>query len=107
VVCGTHDEIRRVTEAIRNDLKTSGKLGTNHQLTRDVLLNWTAAHETRLDSGAAYGSMGSLPTQNGFQWQTNSQTSNQHRNQASNSLNNQHQNETNNTKEIGLRLMAS
>jgi hypothetical protein len=45
VVCATHDEIGRVTEAIRNDLKTAGKLQGDHQLTRDVPLNWTAAHK--------------------------------------------------------------
>jgi conjugative relaxase-like TrwC/TraI family protein len=49
VVCATHDEIDRVTEAIRSARKKAGNLGKSTQLTRDFSLNWTAAQkmETR------------------------------------------------------------
>jgi conjugative relaxase-like TrwC/TraI family protein len=46
VVCPTHDEIERVTNAIRSDLRRSGKLGAGLQTTRDVALNWTAAEKS-------------------------------------------------------------
>jgi conjugative relaxase-like TrwC/TraI family protein len=45
VVCGTHDEIDRVTGAIRASLKQNGNLGESAQMTRDVPLNWTAAQK--------------------------------------------------------------
>jgi conjugative relaxase-like TrwC/TraI family protein len=58
VVCPTHEEIGRVTVAIRKDLKLSGKLGADHKLARDVPLNWTAAHKadiSRLQPGQILG----------------------------------------------------
>jgi hypothetical protein len=45
VVCATHDEIDRVTEAIRSFRKRAGQLGTGVELTRDVPLSWTAAQK--------------------------------------------------------------
>lgn len=48
VVCPTHDEIDRVTEAIRSIRKHSGELGTGISTNRDVSLNWTAAQKTDL-----------------------------------------------------------
>ena len=41
VVCATHDEIDRVTEAIRDRKRASGQLGEGVALTRHVSLNWT------------------------------------------------------------------
>ncbi|MGA7413296.1 MAG: MobF family relaxase [Bryobacteraceae bacterium] len=41
VVAPTHDEIRRLTEAIRHDRKRAGDLGESAPLTRYVPLNWT------------------------------------------------------------------
>jgi len=41
VVCATHDEIDRVTEAIRDRKRASGRLGEGVALTRHVSLNWT------------------------------------------------------------------
>jgi len=46
VVCATHDEIGRVTDAIRRDQRAKGKLGSAHGLERDVSLGWTDAHKT-------------------------------------------------------------
>ena len=46
VVCATHDEIDRVTEAIRASRKQNGDLGESLQLPRDVSLNWTAAQKS-------------------------------------------------------------
>lgn len=43
VVCPTHEEIARVTEAIRQDRKARGELGPSVSLMRHVSLNWTAA----------------------------------------------------------------
>jgi conjugative relaxase-like TrwC/TraI family protein len=48
VVCATHDEIDRVTEAIRERRKASQQLGTGMPLTRHVSLNWTAAQKADL-----------------------------------------------------------
>ena len=45
VVCATHDEIDRVTEAIRDRKRASGQLGEGVALTRHVSLNWTAAQK--------------------------------------------------------------
>jgi ATP-dependent exoDNAse (exonuclease V) alpha subunit len=46
VVCATHDEIDRVTEAIRATRKQTGNLGESAQMARDVPLNWTAAQKS-------------------------------------------------------------
>ena len=46
VVCATHDEIDRVTEAIRASRKQNGDLGESLQVPRDVSLNWTAAQKS-------------------------------------------------------------
>lgn len=46
VVCATHDEIDRVTEAIRSARKAAGELTGSIQLTRDVSLNWTTAQKS-------------------------------------------------------------
>jgi conjugative relaxase-like TrwC/TraI family protein len=48
VVCATHDEIDRVTEAIRLARKKAGKLGKDNSLTRDVSLNWTTAQKSEM-----------------------------------------------------------
>jgi AAA domain len=48
VVCATHEEIDRVTQAIRERRKTSRQLGTGTPLTRHVSLNWTAAQKADL-----------------------------------------------------------
>ena len=45
VVAPTHDEIRRLTEAIRHDRKRAGDLGESAPLTRYVPLNWTEAQK--------------------------------------------------------------
>ncbi|MGB9455474.1 MAG: AAA family ATPase [Bryobacteraceae bacterium] len=45
VVCATHDEIDRVTDAIRERRKTRGELAPGVALTRHVSLNWTAAQK--------------------------------------------------------------
>jgi len=45
VVCATHDEIDRVTEAVRERRKTQGELGPGANLVRHVSLNWTAAQK--------------------------------------------------------------
>jgi conjugative relaxase-like TrwC/TraI family protein len=46
VVCATHDEIDRVTEAIRASREQNGDLGESLQLPRDVSVNWTAAQKS-------------------------------------------------------------
>ena len=46
VVCATHDEIDRVTDAIRERRKTRGEVCEGVALTRHVSLNWTAAQKT-------------------------------------------------------------
>ena len=50
VVCATHDEIDRVTEAIRDRKKASGQLGERVALTRHVSLNWTKAQKADLQN---------------------------------------------------------
>jgi conjugative relaxase-like TrwC/TraI family protein len=50
VVCATHDEIDRVTEAIRDRKRASGQLGEGVALTRHVSLNWTKAQKADLQS---------------------------------------------------------
>jgi len=45
VVCATHDEIDRVTEAIRERRKQAGHLAGAHRLIRDVALGWTCAQK--------------------------------------------------------------
>jgi ATP-dependent exoDNAse (exonuclease V) alpha subunit len=45
VVCATHEEIGRITEAIRRKRKENGELTADFQLTRDVPMNWTAAQK--------------------------------------------------------------
>src|ERR1017187_1416186 len=50
VVCATHDEIERVTEAIRERRKTRGEIGMGVALTRHVSLNWTAAQRADFQS---------------------------------------------------------
>jgi ATP-dependent exoDNAse (exonuclease V) alpha subunit len=50
VVCATHDEIDRVTEAIRERRKTGGELGQGAVLTRHVSLHWTAAQKADLQN---------------------------------------------------------
>ena len=46
VVCPTHDEIDRVTEAIRSTRKQAGDLGESVQVARDISLNWTTAEKS-------------------------------------------------------------
>ena len=46
VVSATHEEIDRVTEAIRANSKQNGGLGESVQVERDVPLNWTAAQKS-------------------------------------------------------------
>ena len=46
VVCATHNEIERVTSAIRADRMRGGGLVEGMQLTRDVPLNWTTAQKS-------------------------------------------------------------
>jgi ATP-dependent exoDNAse (exonuclease V) alpha subunit len=48
VVCPTHEEIDRVTEAIRSDRKRAGQLREAVQLSRDVSLNWTTAQKSNM-----------------------------------------------------------
>jgi ATP-dependent exoDNAse (exonuclease V) alpha subunit len=45
VVCATHEEIDRVTDAIRNQRKEAHKLGPGTTVTRHVALNWTDAQK--------------------------------------------------------------
>jgi len=45
VVCATHEEIERVTEAIRRTRKTIGAVGEGAHLTRHASLNWTTAQK--------------------------------------------------------------
>ena len=42
-VCATHEEIGRVTKAIREDRRLAGQLGHREMVTRHVPLNWTEA----------------------------------------------------------------
>jgi conjugative relaxase-like TrwC/TraI family protein len=48
VVCATHEEIRRVTEAIRSRRKRAGELGETVRTSQDISLNWTAAQKQDL-----------------------------------------------------------
>jgi hypothetical protein len=48
VVCATHEEIARVTEAIRSELRRSGALGNTTTAARDVSLGWTTAQKQEL-----------------------------------------------------------
>jgi len=48
VVCATHEEIGRVTEAIRSERKRSGGLGAAVQTVRDVSLSWSTAQKREL-----------------------------------------------------------
>jgi conjugative relaxase-like TrwC/TraI family protein len=48
VVCATHDEIDRVTAAVRERRNTRGELGPGANLVRHVSLNWTAAQKADL-----------------------------------------------------------
>jgi ATP-dependent exoDNAse (exonuclease V) alpha subunit len=45
VVAPTHDEIFRLTHAIRQDRISKGELGKSHTLTRHAPLNWTKAEK--------------------------------------------------------------
>jgi ATP-dependent exoDNAse (exonuclease V) alpha subunit len=45
VVCATHDEIARVTEAAREMRKCSGELSDARQVPQDVALGWTVAQK--------------------------------------------------------------
>jgi ATP-dependent exoDNAse (exonuclease V) alpha subunit len=45
VVAPTHEEIRRLTEAIRGDRQRAGELGAGEKLVRHVPLNWTEAQK--------------------------------------------------------------
>lgn len=45
VVCATHDEIHRVTDAIRSMRRQTGELSGGVSVARDVSLNWTAAQK--------------------------------------------------------------
>lgn len=46
VVCSTHEEINRVTEAIRSQKRQEGLLPAGAQIDRDVALNWTVAQRS-------------------------------------------------------------
>jgi ATP-dependent exoDNAse (exonuclease V) alpha subunit len=46
VVCPTHEEIDRVTDAIRSTRKQNGELTHSVGVTRDVSLNWTTAQKS-------------------------------------------------------------
>jgi ATP-dependent exoDNAse (exonuclease V) alpha subunit len=48
VVCATHTEIDRVTEAIRSDRKRRGALGESVQTSREISLNWTTAQKQEM-----------------------------------------------------------
>jgi predicted RNA-binding protein with PIN domain len=45
VVAPTHEEIRRLTVAIRGERQRAGELGSGEMLTRHVALNWTEAQK--------------------------------------------------------------
>ena len=45
VVCATHEEIDRVTDAIRRRLRANSALGPGMQITRHASLNWTTAQK--------------------------------------------------------------
>ncbi len=46
VVCATHEEIDRITEAIRSQRKQEGGLAEGTRVDQDVALNWTAAQKS-------------------------------------------------------------
>lgn len=46
VVCATHDEIDRVTDAIRSLRRDAGDLAGGVQVARDAALNWTTTQKT-------------------------------------------------------------
>src|SRR5215469_2209773 len=46
IVCPTHEEINRVTDAIRSDRKMQGQLGASVHTTRHAALNWTTAEKS-------------------------------------------------------------
>jgi conjugative relaxase-like TrwC/TraI family protein len=46
VVSATHEEIDRITEAIRDTRKQNGSLGESVQVEHDVPLNWTASQKS-------------------------------------------------------------
>lgn len=48
VVCATHDEIERVTDAIRDERKQVGQLAQSVTAIRHVSLNWTTAQKADL-----------------------------------------------------------
>jgi len=48
VVAPTHEEIRRLTVAIRQDREQSGELGASQELTRHIPLHWTGAQKKDL-----------------------------------------------------------
>ena len=48
VVAPTHEEIRRLTEAIRTDRERAGELGESQQLARHLPLHWTEAQKKDL-----------------------------------------------------------
>jgi conjugative relaxase-like TrwC/TraI family protein len=50
VVCASHDEIDRVTAAIRECKKARGELGGGRTIARHVSLNWTAAQKADLQN---------------------------------------------------------
>ena len=50
VVCPTHEEINRVTTAIRADRIRRGELGSEHKLDRFEPLNWTTAQKQDIGS---------------------------------------------------------
>ena len=50
IVCATHEEIDRVTEAIRLARKDRGKLDKTIEMSRDVSLNWTTAQKSEMEN---------------------------------------------------------
>ena len=50
VICATHDEIDRVTEAVRERRKARGDLGQGMVVARHESLNWTAAQKADFQS---------------------------------------------------------
>ncbi|MDQ2840122.1 MAG: relaxase domain-containing protein [Acidobacteriota bacterium] len=48
VVAPTHEEIRRLTAAIRSERQHAGELGVSQTLTRDVPLHWTQAQKQEI-----------------------------------------------------------
>ena len=48
VVSATHEEIYRVTEAIRSRRKQNGQLGSSVEIGRNISLNWTTAQKSEM-----------------------------------------------------------